>query len=457
MTKGLFNKRIPTLAALLVLAIIVGVSTILIQSGIFYIGKAAPDSQPLNFAITNITDTSFTAVFTTNGQVEGVVSMNDAKTGNTLILDDRDKKTGTPNKYYSHHITIPNLSANTSYTFRLIVGGNEYTNPLYTAKTGSSISTPPPAQNPLFGKVLLPDSSVGNDTIVIAKNPESNHVSAVTDTKGEFIIPTNSLRNAQLTAYLALTNDSSFALNFFRQTQTASATTTFLVAQNLPPVTLLQQYSFKETVQSKEGGVSQLSYGFPEQSGSTVTIRKPEQGEEFIDQRPIFSGTSFPNSSVDVLIPGVAQQQVLARADGLWTFQSQNNIPQGNHTITISVNDANNQKITQARRFTIFPLGSQVAESATPSATPTFRPTATPTRQQPTPTPTAVLSPTPSSAVSPTTQLTLSPSPTLLPTIYFTPTNTPTIGAPGAFENAVALTGVSVVLIIAGLALLFAL
>lgn len=475
MKKGLFNRRIPTLFALLVLIAVIGVSTILIQRGIFYIGKAAPDSQPQNFSITNITDTSFTAVFTTNGQVEAVLSINDAKTASTIILDDRDKKTGTQSKYYSHHISVPNLTPNTTYTFKLIVGSKEYTNSSYSAKTGQTISTPPPAQNPLFGKVLLPDGSNGADTILIAKSDTTNVVSAVTDSKGEFILPTNSIRNLTFDNYITLSNDTIFTITFFRQTMKASATASFLAAQNLPPVTLLQQYVFNPPTETPSTQSSQLSVTQQLTQGQAVQIIRPKQNESFIDQRPNFTGTSYPNSSLTLTIPGTAQQQLLVGADGSWSFQPTLGFPQGKHTVTISTNDSENPKVTLTRTFSIFPQGSQVVESATPSASPTTKPTATPTptaTPKPSPTPTATptkatasvtpsQNPTPSQApITPTvTQPTATPTslPTIQPTAYYTPTKLPPIAKPGGSENTFILTGISVVLIVAGTVLLFAL
>ncbi|MDO8269786.1 MAG: Ig-like domain-containing protein, partial [Candidatus Levybacteria bacterium] len=257
------------------------------------------------------------------------------------------------------------------------------------------------------------------------------------------------------------------SITVYRQLMSATVNASFDVAQNLPSVSLLQQYTFldgaEEQISTNES--SQLTFVEQDTTGKTVSIKRPLQGEEFIDQRPVFSGTSYPNSRVDLLIPGVAQQQILARADGSWTFQASNGISQGDHTITITVTDPSNNKITDSKSFTIFPLGSQVVESATPSATPIFRPTATQIPATPTSKPTAAptvmqLSPTPTGAI--TTSPSITPTivvstPTSLPTIYFTPTNQPTISAPGAFENTAMLTSLSVVLIIAGIALLFAL
>lgn len=467
MKKGLFDKRIPTVMALVFLAIVVGISTLLIQNGVFYIGKAAPDTQPQGFLVTNITDTSFTALFTTNGQVDAVLSTKDSQTGNSLTLDDRDKRNGGQGKYFSHHITVPNLTPNTTYTFRLIVGGKEYSSSSYSVKTGQTISSRPPDQKPLFGKVLLPDGAAGNDSIIVAKTDQSESVSSITDEKGEFILPTNSLRNSASSDYITLNESTVITISIYRQQFSSKVTSNYREAQNLPPVTLQQQYTFVNNQESVATGSSQFNFTNSQASGATVDILSPKQAEEFVDQRPLFRGTSYPNSGVSLLIPGVAEEQLLTKADGSWNFRTPGNIPQGIHTITITVNDPNGKAINVTRRFTIFALGSQIVESATPSATPTLKPTTIPTKPQPTPTTTPkptsqpTLAPTPTGVASssPTLTPTVTPTATVtpLPTIYFTPTKTPPIKAPGASENTIALTGISIVLIIAGISLLFVL
>ena len=490
MKKGLFNRRIPTILALLVLVAIIGISTVLIQSGVFYVGRAAPDSQPQNFSITNITDTSFTAVFTTSAKTDAVISMNGSQTGSTIILDDRDKKSGSQSNYYSHHITVPDLSPQRNYTFNLIVNGKNYQDPSYKITTGAHIESGPPAQNPLFGKVLLPDGTIGEDSIVIAGSSNSQKISSVTDSKGEFILPTNSLRENTNSTYFNLSSDSPIEIQIFRQTMKSSITTIFKTAQNLPTVTLLQQYSFvaqdEEPIDQKD---SQLSFVIPVET-QAVSIIYPKEDENLTDQRPTFKGTSYPNSDVTIRISKFAQQQVLAKADGSWTYQKPEVLDVGEYTLTVTANDASNKKTTLTRTFTILPLGSQVIGDPRPTSSPTpikptSIPTATPTPIQsvpsikPTATPvvatptTAITTPTPtlsgptttSVPATPTTTATpiptatTTPIPTIAtsPTSVVTPTNRPTISDPGGITSSIALTGFSILLIVAGLVLLFAL
>ncbi len=482
MKKGLFDRRIPTVFALIVLAVIVGISTILVQSGVFYIGKAAPDTKPQNFMITNITDTSFTAYFSTNSQVEAVLSMSDAKIGKTLTLDDRDKKTGSSQKYYSHHITVFNLNPNSKYFFKLLVGGNEYQSSAYTAMTANAIAEPPPASNPIFGKILLPGGEIGTDTIVTARTDSSQLVSTITDQKGEFILPTNSLRISTLDRYEKLIPDTNIKISAFRNILTATATTNFKISQNLPPIILAQNYSFLKEVENEATKSPALNFTSPINQSNAVTITTPKQNESFIDRRPRFKGTAVPGSKVNITILGYSEQQVTTNPQGAWSFLPKSDIAQGDYKLTISTTSSSGQSITLTRSFTIFAQGSQVAQTATPSATPrvtptpTTKPTPTPTlTPSPTPTviPTGTTSPTPTlqTTLSPTTSPpasptptnipspTLTPSPTITPTaaIFNTPTSKPTLAPSGNTENTVALTGFSIVLIVVGLALLFAL
>lgn len=474
MKKGLFNKRIPTVLALGILIFIIGISTFLIQQGIFYVGKAAPDTQPQNFSITNVTSTSFTAVFTTSGLADAVLNINDAKIGNSITLDDRDKKTGVQNKYYSHHITVQNLSPLTTYLFKLIVGGKEYTNSLYSVKTGAQITGDPPKQNPIFGKILLPDGTPGTDSIVIARTDASGAISAITDTKGEFIIPTNSVRDLQSTQYFTLQNDTVFSISTFRQTMNANARATFSVAQNLPPITLLQQYVFTSNNEQIATASSELNFSLPNSTGNSLSITVPTNNEAFTDLRPLFKGTSSPNSTVTISVKKLFNKEVLAGADGSWSFRIDTDFPPGRYTLSVASSDSNGVQNSASKTFAILPQGSQIlAQQLGPTTTPTPYPTATPTitptpTNKPTPTqgsispsPTLTTSPAPTIQITDTITPTVAPAetatPTIIPTVFVTPTNIPPIAKPGGIENSVLLTGLSVFLIVAGTALLFAL
>jgi len=467
MKKGLFDKRIPTAFALIGLIIVISITTVLVQSGIFYVGKAAPDSEPENFAITNISESSFTATFTTTGLADAVVAMQESN-GRTIIFDDRDKSSGKQSKYYSHHITVPNLEALTTYRFKILIAGKEYDKPEYTAKTGPKIASPPPAQNPIFGTALQPDTTIASDALILAKTSSSQLISTVTNQSGEFLLPTNSLKLTSLTEYLLLTDQTEFSIQLLRQNNRTTAIAPYQFAQNLPVITLSEQYKFSETPE-EQMAVSDSALEFTE-SGipkKVVSITSPYEGEAFIDFRPLFEGTALPNTNVQLVISNIETKQIISKADGKWSYRPTQTLSQGEHQIIATTLNDTGSPISIQRNFEVFPLGSQVSQTATPSATPTTKPP-TPTIRPVTPTATPrvsiVPSATPTVVATATPTITPTASPTVLPsptTIITTtpaaqiPTKRPPIQEPGATENALALTGLSLILIIAGTAMLF--
>lgn len=458
MKNGLFHRRIPTLLALGILCVVIVISTLLIQSGVFYVGKAAPEAAPQNVVITNISDTSFAVVFTTPVTATGIVNMTEGS-GASLVLDDRDKRTGQAESYFSHHVTVPNLKPNTVYTFDLLVNGKKFKNTSYKAKTGSPIESSPPEQNPLFGQVLLPAGGNATDTLIVAATKDGQTVSDITSEKGAFIIPTNSWRNTDLSEYLIFEAATPFTITAFRESMKAEVTTTFEVAQNLPAITLLETYSFLKT--SEEVATGSPGLVIPQSGGARrIDIVIPENGQSFIDSQPLFSGTAYPNRTVTVTILGLGTFGASSNLGGSWSYRPEQDLSQGEHTIIIESTDDTGRKITDSAIFSVFPSGSQVAQTATPSATPILTPTATPT-SIPTPTPTtAMTTPAPTTApltptAMPTPTVVISQVPTTIPATTITPT--PTQPIVGGFGNSVVLTGLSLVLVIAGALLLVAL
>lgn len=456
------------------LILAIAVTIFLIQQGVLIITRARPTSIPQNIQITNVSDSSFTVVYTTELKVSGVLRIPEGGVGNTIILDDRDKSTGVQNSYFSHHITVPNLKPQQTYSFIIISDGKEHSSPAqYLITTGPQISSTPPAQKPLFGTVILPNGSSGEDTIVTAKTENSQIISSVTNLQGKYIIPTNSLKNEQLNDYEILSESSPIFLNFYRQNFTAKITTDYKLGQNLPAITLNQTYSFFP----QEEGIGKI----PEQgfesidevpiSSSGPSVISPKENQSFIDQTPTFSGTGGAGRSLNISIPSASiEQQVDISPQGRWTFQPDSNLAQGDYTASFSIQNEAGISTVISRNFSIFPLGSQIAQSATPSATPTFTPSPTPTTIIGSPTPTPIESE-PTSTPNPTVTISVTPeiSPSLTPTISVEPSTTisptqiptstplPPIDKPGDASSTTILTVFSIILIVAGAAIFFAL
>jgi len=454
--KAQLQKKNLGIIAGIIFIIIIGITITLIQQGVLILTRARPTTIPERVQVTNVSDTSFTIVFTTGVKTTGAIMLPEGDISNTIILDDRDKASGIQNEYFSHHITVPNLKPQETYTFTIISNGEKYENAAeYKVTTGTSITTPPPAQNPLYGNLLLPDGSQASDTIVIAKTENSQSISAVSDKSGKYIIPTNSLRNNLLTGYLVLEPDSQIFITSFRENYQAKIATNFQIAQNLPPATLNQNYSFSP---DEGAGLERPSEGFesieePSASTTRPSVTSPRENQSFVDQKPTFSGTGGANETVKILIPSQnLADTTRISSQGRWTYRPENNFSQGEHAVTFEIPDASRIVSKIVRNFSIFPLGSQIAESATPSATPAFTPT--PTESGPTPTQ-GTASPTPT--LEPTPETTSAPTATLQPTNIPTSTPLPPIEKPGDVSSTAIMGIFSIILIVAGAAIFFAL
>ena len=94
---GLGNKRIPTLlgVGLLVLALIL--STVFFQQGLgVFSPRATPETTPKQVRITNVTESSFSVSFLTEGEVSGAVKFGTEENSlKQTATDHRDGLSGT--------------------------------------------------------------------------------------------------------------------------------------------------------------------------------------------------------------------------------------------------------------------------------------------------------------------------------------------------------------------------
>ncbi len=460
MNKKLWEHRIPTIPALILVVISLYFTLGLLKNNVFTRTNANADTEPNNVTIGNITDTSFTVGFTTNVNTVAQISINKPDGQEILIYDNRETKTVGQLSTLSHIFTVKNLSANTKYFFTILVNGKLYSNQgsQYTVTTGMTLSATPYSYASLKGFVIGQNNTKAADTLIVVKPQGGQTLLGITDNTGSYSIPINQVRTEQLNQFLMISKTTQMSLQALQTTNSSTITMSYPQNGAVPPVTLTENYSFSPPTPSSESAYSIFSLPTPaEVNKGKISITVPVNNQSFIDTQPLFQGTALPNQKVSISIHTTPlTAEVLTDAHGNWSFRPNFPLSPGQHTISIQTMNALGFQQTVTSSFSIFPSGSQVIQSATPSATPTFTPTPTPTTA-PTATPTQMVTPTPTQTI--TASPTPTPTSTPIPTIQqATPTSstfisvTPSKAGSGAV---VMVTLVSVICIIAGTTLLF--
>ncbi len=407
---NIFHKKIPGIIGIVLIVVGIAVTTFLTKNGGLFITKAGPGIQPKDVRITNISDSSFTVSYLTDDTVIGTIDIGlDEANLSEQFLDDRDQVTQLVNKYKSHSITARNLNPNSSYIFVINSAGKKFNQTSYVAKTGSVIDDKPLDQNPITGKILLPDGTVPTDSIIYLSIGGAQKFSTLGKQDGNYTIPLNSLRNESLDSYYKIQEDDSINLEVFSQNLTSTINVTLSQANPIPAITLSNSYSFAEEPEASEG--AEINTSFPQLSQATKStdpkIISPKNSEGFNDSNPEFNGIAQPEETVEIEIHSDEQIKTTVKSDssGNWNYRPEKPLSVGDHTITIKTKNSLGIIKTITQSFTVYAAGDQVGQTATPSSTLS---------------PTPVSSPIPS--LLPTLAPTLipfqpaSPSPTLPPT-----------------------------------------
>ncbi len=433
MRNSIWEKRISTFLALFMITIGIVATSFLVKRGTNFIGKAGPSELPQNILVTNISDTSFTVSYKTSDSVLGTISFGTDKNLGSNSLDDRDQIDGNVKNYNIHSITAKNLKPKTLYFFIILSGQNTFSNngQSFEVTTGPLLENNPPDQLPLSGKTVLSNGSPPKEGIVYLTTEKSQTFSSLIKSDGSYIIPLNSLRSSDLTSYSILSKTQPLKMFFMAQDEESNVLISSKDINPVPLVTLSKDYDF--TANNTPSASSSGRIGFPSlQATENIKDPKiiiPKEDQTFTDSQPLFKGTASPGASLKIIINSQTALETEVKADnnGSWTYRPTNPLSVGEHTISIITKDKFGISKTITQAFTVYAQGSQVTESATPSATPTL--TITPTLL-----PTITVFPT----ITPFPTTTLIPAPTSTPIPLNTPI--PTIAPSG--NSSVATFGV---------------
>jgi len=457
----MLKKRIPTIFGIFLLLVGITAGVYLVELGPQSLTtRAGPEFTPSEVTITNITDNSFTVSWVTETDALGLIKYGIRRSPLDLsALDDRNKGEGSDQIYSTHHVTVENLSAQTTYYFEIIsgTGSTSFNNDgqPYTVKTAPSLS-PSGSADTAYGAVYYPDLIPGENAIVYVSLDEGSPLSSLVGSSGTWSVPLSSMRTADLSAYL--TYDPKQAPLTIRVigTDASRATVTTTTANDAPVDDIVLGASSDLATQLQEGTESAKESQFSltpfsetPKTQATVSVKEPFEGEAINTQQPEFQGQGPQGATITIVLESEEPIQATVRvnADGLWSWSPAVPLDPGEHQLTIRWLDTNGITRSLTRRFVVYAQGesSLPAFEATPSATATptpvelaaISPTIVPTTR-PSPTPTA----------QPTVRPSVTPSPSPTPSLRVTPTpeaTEPALPVPGSgmFSIFLILFGIS--------------
>lgn len=422
MRKNFWDKRIPTLLALSIIAIATGVTSYLVGQTTFFQGNANPTSNPQNIRVTNISDTSLTVSYTTADSVLGTLSFGNNVNMGQSILDDKDQDHVKEHKI--HTFSIKNLSPSTKYYFSIVSGQSIFLNngAPYEMTTGPTITT---TGNVGFivGKVITSDGNVPSEAEVFATSGGVSPLSTTVKSDGTYTISLEPLRKDDLSSFVSLKSSSIIKLLVLSDSGSSSVQVEAKGINNVPVIVLSNNYDFSESESpTPSPSPNPSASNFPKiaqgNSGNNPRILTPAQNQGFTSSKPLFAGTGIPNDQITITIQSTSEIQGATTVDssGDWSFQPTTPLSPGQHTITITGRDALGILRTISTTFTV-----NTAQAAT----------------LPTPTPTPVTIPSPSPTSTPIATSTATPkvTPTPSPIVIPTPTPISSVQLPPTGEN----------------------
>jgi len=451
--KTILHKQIPATLGLLVFFFSIGTLLWLSANTVIFGTKAAAGSIPKNMQITNITNTGFTVTYTTDEAVIGSLAYGSDTTMGHIVFDDRDGKTGKPEPYTVHHITVSQLTPSTAYFFGIASGDTTVlnNNVPFTATTAATLTTQSQNEQTVSGKVVLDTGALPTEGIVYVATDDSQTLSTLLSPDGSYSLSLANLRSRDLTAFVNLTPQTVLHVTIVTSSLQSNATVLAGQSNSIPVITLGKNYDFTLSttpLSASSASTSAQPGGFTIPVDTThVTspeILAPAPQQKLQDPQPMFKGKTLPNESVQITIQSQQEIQTTIQSDanGNWQFRPPVQLAPGQHTITIVSKDINGVLQTVSQNFTVYASGSQFTEpsispspTATPSATPfvvpTLVPTATPTiPATPSATPTSTIQP----AISPTVVASITAIPTTEPTLPKTGSNALVLGIFGSLS-----------------------
>ncbi|HKZ34797.1 MAG TPA: fibronectin type III domain-containing protein [Patescibacteria group bacterium] len=383
------EKKFSILVSFFLLVAGVVVSVTLVQNAKYFFSQKDPNFFPQEVRLSNISNSSFTVSWITTKDTIGFIQYGkDAKTLSTIAYDDRDVVQGETKPYMTHHVTLRGLQPSTTYFFK--VGVDQYAvypqHDTLRQETAPVLTQKPLHVDPLYGKILINDTSPATHAIVYFSTKESSLLSTLVKDSGSFIIAVNSLRSKNLTEYTSIgQGDQEDIFVQAGRNGIASAITTKGLDSPVPSISLGKTYDFRVLAEiqpstEQKGFGAVLGEQTTESSESLkkhpIAIINPAEGEVEKTSYPLFLGKGVPGNTVRLQLERDQVMTLTLRinADGQWVWRPETSLSSGEYTIRVKTQNEEGKDVSLVKTFTIAE-GEVLAEStglpslvATPSA-----------------------------------------------------------------------------------------
>lgn len=344
------DKRFPTILGVILLVTILFIGVYLSTRTTNLSSKASGTCEPTNPQITNLTYGSFDFSFTTPSSCQSTLVIN-----NKIYQDSSTVST-------THYFKVDNLSPSTSYQFHIISAGITYSRPEFTFTTTLKPSSPIPASNLAWGKIIDSSGNPISGAILYLTIPGSQALSSFSNKDGNWNISFATSFNEEKTDWFSSTSATEEDLIIYSPNGQLTQITNRSDNNDPVPDIIVGQNYFTGVPTKAPNNSS--SYGL----GTAVTtinfsITSPKELEILSSFKPDIFGQGSANSTFQLSLDGNSSNITVA-SNNTWHWSPPQDLSSGSHKLILTYQD----KII-TRNFSIASDSSYLAFSSTPSAT----------------------------------------------------------------------------------------
>jgi hypothetical protein len=261
------ERKIPTILGILILTAGIAASLALIKNRKTIKLSAQGDIRPKDTRTSNITDVSFTVSWITDKKTYGFVKWGTSNLNRTAL--------GTQDEPgFVHWITIEELSPSTSYFFKINSEGTEFDNNgiPWEIKTGPTIAKGSES-NVISGKLAANKTHA----IIYVTVGGSSLLSTITFEDENWLIPISNARTQTLSSYIDI-DEKNTLLEIFVQAPPEGYTSAQVypeAAKPIPPMTLGENYNFRNIEGNNKVEIPEASIRLPEDSTKSSRFNVP--------------------------------------------------------------------------------------------------------------------------------------------------------------------------------------